>query len=266
MEQTRVMVAGAAGRMGQAVMKGVLEDEHCLLVGALDVRLQGVDVGVLLGRECLGVEIESDLQRIVEKARPDVMVDFTSAEVAIENIRAALSFGVYPVVGTTGFKEEDLEEIHNICENNNVGAFFAPNFAIGAVLMMQYAANAVKYFPNVEIIELHHDQKIDAPSGTALRTADLIALNRKKTSHPLKGEEKLLGARGGDYEGIRVHSVRLPGLVAHQEVVFGGLGQTLTFRHDSISRESFIPGVLLAVKEAPKRKGVVVGLEKLMSL
>lgn len=265
MEQVRVLVTGAAGKMGQAVMNGVLNDPECALVGAVDVRLGGTDVGTMLGRECLGVKIEEDLSKAIRDTVPDVMVDFTVPDVAQFNIKTALRYGVYPVVGTTGLKEEDLSEIYACCETEKRGAFFAPNFAIGAVLMMQYAKNAAKFLPNVEIIELHHDQKMDAPSGTALRTADLIALSRSPVNGNT-GFEKVSGARGGEYEGIHIHSVRLPGYVAHQEVIFGGLGQTLTIRHDSISRESFIPGVLLAVKEAPKRPGVVIGLENLMGL
>ncbi|MGI6555416.1 MAG: 4-hydroxy-tetrahydrodipicolinate reductase [Bacillota bacterium] len=266
MEKFRVVVTGAAGKMGQAVMRGVLDDPDCLLVSAVDVRLTGTDVGTVLGREPLGIKIENDLQQAIQRSVPDVMVDFTAPEVAQFNVKTALQMGVYPVVGTTGIPEEQMEEIFSLCESENLGAFFAPNFAIGAVLMMQYAKNAARFFPNVEIVELHHDQKKDSPSGTALRTAELISQGRGASRKEKKGFEKVVGARGGEYEGINIHSIRLPGFVAHQEVIFGGLGQTLAIRHDSISRESFIPGVLLAVKEAPQREGVVVGLENLMGL
>ncbi|KUK10517.1 MAG: 4-hydroxy-tetrahydrodipicolinate reductase [Clostridia bacterium 41_269] len=267
-KKIRVVVTGAAGRMGQAVMKGVYEDPDCSLVGAVDVTMIGTDVGKLISSENIGIKIERDLKQVIDETQPDVMVDFTNAEAAFENIMTALKSNVYPIVGTTGLSEKELEEIQNFCENTNIGAFFAPNFAIGAVLMMQCAKIAARFLPNVEIIELHHDKKLDSPSGTALRTAELIALERN--SNPTKKEQKLIekleGCRGGDYEGIKIHSVRLPGLVAHQEVIFGGLGQTLSIRHDSISRESFIPGVLLAIKEAPKRKGVIIGLENLMDI
>jgi len=265
MERIRVLVTGAAGKMGQAVMQGVLDDPECELVGAVDVCLTGNDAGVLLGRDPIGVTIERDLVQTIRDSRPDVMVEFTQPDTARINIVTALKMGVYPVVGTTGLKQEELDEISSLCETSGLGAFFAPNFAVGAVLMMQYAKNAARFLPNVEIIELHHDQKKDSPSGTALRTAELIAEGRAMP-HKNLGFEKVAGARGGEYEGINIHSVRLPGFVAHQEVIFGGLGQTLSIRHDSISRESFIPGVLLAIKEAPKRKGVVVGLENLMGL
>ena len=265
MEKVRVLVTGAAGRMGQAVMRGILEDPECMLVSAVDVRLTGMDVGSILGLEGIGIKVEGDLAQAFNASLPDVMVDFTLPDIAQFNIKTALKMGVYPVVGTTGLQEQALEEIYSLCESENLGAFFAPNFAIGAVLMMQYAKNAAKFLPNVEIIELHHDQKKDAPSGTALRTAELIAQGRGLYTKNT-GFEKVTGARGGEYAGVNIHSIRLPGFVAHQEVIFGGLGQTLSIRHDSISRESFIPGVLLAVKEAPKKQGVVVGLENLLGL
>lgn len=265
MGKIRVLVTGAAGRMGQAVMKGVLEDPDCLLTGAVDVRLEGTDVGKLMGMEGIGVKIQDDLIQAIGEAMPDVMVDFTLPDTAGLNVITALQLGVYPVCGTTGIQDQEMEQIYSYCEGEDKGAFFAPNFAIGAVLLMQYAKNAAKYLPNVEILELHHDQKKDSPSGTALRTADLIAQSRGEYSKN-SGFEKVIGARGGEYHGINIHSVRLPGFVASQEVIFGGLGQTLTLRHDSIGRESFIPGVLLAVKEASKRKGVIVGLEHLMDI
>ena len=265
METIKVLVTGAAGRMGQAVMRGILQDPECTLVSAVDVCLTGTDVGELLGTDPTGIQIESDIAKVISESKPDVMVDFTLPDTARFNIITALKNGVYPIVGTTGLKDQELEEIFSLCETLNLGAFFAPNFAIGAVLMMQYAKNAAKFLPDVEIIELHHDQKKDSPSGTALRTAELIAQGRALSQKQL-GFEKVAGARGGEYEGINIHSIRLPGFIAHQEVIFGGLGQTLSIRHDSISRESFIPGVLLAVKEAPKMKGVVVGLENLMGL
>ena len=210
MDQVRVLVTGATGKMGQAVMKGILEDPGCSLVGAVDIRMTGIDVGTILGTECLGVKVEEDISKAIDASLPDVMVDFTIPEVAQFNIKTALRMNVYPVVGTTGLQEEELLEIYACCESENRGAFFAPNFAIGAVLMMQYAKNAAKYLPNVEIIELHHDHKMDAPSGTALRTAELISQSRSSDNRNGKyGFEKVAGARGCTYEGIQIHSVRL---------------------------------------------------------
>ena len=260
----KVLVNGACGRMGQAVLAAVLEDEGLELVGAVDVR-GGMDVGELLGRGANGVIVESDLAAALDSKRPEVMVDFTRPDAVFGNVMTALKHKVSPVVGTTGLSEDAKAQIRKESEAQGVPAFIAPNFAIGAVLMMLMARQAAKYMPEVEIIELHHDKKLDAPSGTAVQTAAMIAEVRKahKQGHP-EESEKLAGARGADYEGMHIHSVRLPGYVAHQEVIFGGLGQTLTIRHDSMNRESFMPGVVLACKRVKGLKGLTVGLDKLL--
>jgi 4-hydroxy-tetrahydrodipicolinate reductase len=179
-----------------------------------------------------------------------------------------LASGVSPVIGTTGMTPQQVREISAVAAEAGQGALLAPNFAIGAVLMMLFARQAAKYMPDVEIIELHHEKKRDAPSGTAMRTVELILETRGTPveGRPEQEEFKLEGARGGDREGVRVHSVRLPGYVAHQECIFGGLGQTLTIRHDSIDRSSFMPGVLLACKQVRSLDGLVVGLEHLLEL
>ena len=192
-------------------------------------------------------------------------MEFTSPAVVMNNLRVLLQNKVCPVVGTTGLSKEDLAELTALSQEKNTPVFIAPNFAIGAVLMMKMAKAAAKYLPHVEIIEMHHDQKLDAPSGTALQTADMIREVRKsmKQGHPDE-KEKLPGARGAEVDGIHIHSVRLPGYVAHQEVIFGGLGQTLTIRHDSMNRESFMPGVVLACKKVRALKGLVIGLDQLL--
>jgi 4-hydroxy-tetrahydrodipicolinate reductase len=194
------------------------------------------------------------------------MVDFTHPTVVEGNVRVALASGVDCVVGTTGLSESKLREIVGVAAPDTA-LFFAPNFAIGAVLMMDFAARAARFLPHVEIIELHHDRKADAPSGTALRTAELVSAARQ--SAPLvPGRETELpgleGARGAIVEGVHVHSIRLPGLVAHQEVLFGGQGQTLSIRHDTIDRTSFMPGVVLAIREVGSLHGLIIGLDKLM--
>jgi 4-hydroxy-tetrahydrodipicolinate reductase len=193
------------------------------------------------------------------------MVDFTRPDVVFQNAKTALELKVAPVVGTTGLTAEQKEELKKISEANNTPIFIAPNFAIGAVLMMLMSKQAAKYLPNVEIIELHHDKKLDAPSGTAVQTAEMIREVRKsmKQGHPDE-KEKLEGARGAEIDGMRIHSVRLPGFVAHQQVIFGGLGETLTIRHDSMDRASFMPGVVLACKKVLNLKGMTVGLDKLL--
>lgn len=260
----KVLVSGACGRMGQAVVKSVLNDSDLELVAAIDLK-GGIDAGTAAGVSPCGVLVSTDLTTAIENTRPEVMVDFTRPDVVFNNAVTALKMGVSPVIGTTGLSEDAKDELKELSKRENVPVFIAPNFAIGAVLMMLMAKQAAKYLPDVEIIELHHDKKLDAPSGTAVQTAQLIQEFREahKQGHPDE-KEKLTGARGADYEGIRIHSVRLPGYVAHQEVIFGGLGQTLTIRHDSLDRESFMPGVVLACKKVRGLKGLTVGLENIL--
>ena len=192
-------------------------------------------------------------------------IDFTIPKVAYEHTRFALEHGLAPVVGTTGFTTEEITDLIELSREKNLGGLIAPNFAIGAVLLMQFAAQAAKYFPNVEIIELHHDKKKDAPSGTAVKTAELISQVRQPQEQGAPDEEESLpGARGANYQGMHIHSVRLPGLVAHQEVIFGSQGEGLTLRHDSYDRVSFMTGVNLGVKEVVKRHELVYGLEHLL--
>ncbi len=250
--------------MGQAVLAAVLDDEELELSGAVDVH-GGADVGELLGRGANHIEVRTDLDAALEEIRPQVMVDFTRPDVVFDNVMTALRHKVSPVVGTTGLSDDAKENIRKEAEKQGTPAFIAPNFAIGAVLMMLMARQAAKYMPDVEIIELHHDKKLDAPSGTAVQTAAMIAEVRKAhgQGHP-EEKEKIQGARGAEYEGMHIHSVRLPGYVAHQEVIFGGLGQTLTIRHDSLNRESFMPGVVLACKRVCSLQGLTVGLDQLL--
>ena len=259
-----VLVNGACGRMGQAVLKAVQEDSELKLVGAVDIK-GGEDTGKLVGLPENGILVESNLAEALQRLNPDVMIDFTRPDVVFDNVMTALCNKVSPVVGTTGLSDEQKEEIRAAAEKLNTPAFIAPNFAIGAVLLMILSRQAAKYMRDVEIIELHHDRKLDAPSGTAVQTAAMIAEVRKahKQGHP-EEKEKLAGARGAEYEGMHIHSVRLPGYVAHQEVIFGGLGQTLTIRHDSMNRESFMPGVVLAAKKVRSLCGLTIGLDKLL--
>ena len=250
--------------MGQAVLKAVQEADELELVGAVDIK-GGADTGTLVGLPASGILVETDLEALLERKKPEVMVDFTRPDVVFGNVMTALKHGTSPVVGTTGLSDEQKAEIAKAAEENATPAFIAPNFAIGAVLLMIMSRQAAKYMPEVEIIELHHDKKLDAPSGTAIQTAEMIAEVRKEHQQGNPDEfEKLPGARGANYEGMHIHSVRLPGYVAHQEVIFGGLGQTLTIRHDSMNRESFMPGVVLAAKKVRSLKGLTVGLDKLL--
>jgi 4-hydroxy-tetrahydrodipicolinate reductase len=261
----KVLVCGAYGKMGREVLKAIHLDDQLELVGAVDIFSDFGDVGDLIGTEKLGLLVSNNLQTAIESTQPQVMVDFTAPSAVLPNIKTAIKNRVCPVIGTTGLMPQHIEEVGLLCAENKVNAIIAPNFSIGAILMMRLSVEAAKYMPDVEIIEFHHDQKLDAPSGTALLTAQLIAAQRgsRRQGHPDE-QEKLMGARGAEYEGIRLHSVRLPGYVAHQEVIFGGLGQTLTIRHDSISRESFMPGVILACKKILSLNGLVYGLEHII--
>lgn len=251
----KVLVSGALGRMGRTVIDAVKNDSELELVGAVDIFDGEVD----------GMKVEKNLSDAIEKFKPNVMVDFTRPDSVFKNVMTALEKKVSPVVGTTGLTDEQKNQIRDAAEKNNTPAFIAPNFAIGAVLMMLLSQKVAKYMPDVEIIELHHDKKLDAPSGTAELTAKMIAEVREKHFQGNPDEkEKIPHSRGADYEGMKIHSVRLPGYVAHQEVIFGGLGQTLTIRHDSTGRDSFMPGVLLACKKVRGLKGLTVGLDKIL--
>ncbi len=225
----RVMVTGAAGRMGQAVVQAVTDAEDMHLIARVDPALSA------------GGDIDfTSVDDAIAAAAPEVAVDFTQPHVAYGTVGACLDAGVHCVVGTTGLTDAQMADLAARAGAGTANLLVAPNFAVGAVLMMRFAAEASRHMPKAEIIELHHDQKLDAPSGTAARTASLME---------------------GD---VPIHSVRLPGLVAHQEVVLGGLGETLTIRHDSLSRESFMPGVLMAVRAVPGRPGLTMGLEPVM--
>lgn len=261
----RVGVMGAGGRMGREICRTVIDDPELELVAAFDREYQGMEIGALVGRSVEGVLVETDLQKLLAETQIDVMIDFTVADAMRVNVPQVLKKGVAVVAGTTGLSTEERAEMGKIAEEHNTGMFHAANFAIGAVLMMKFAAEAAKYMPYAEVIELHHDKKVDAPSGTAVTTLNKIAENRKSFRQGMENEyEKITGARGGEYEGMRVHSVRLPGFVASQEVIFGGLGQTLTIRHDSISRESFMPGIALAAKKVQSWTGLVEDLENIL--
>jgi 4-hydroxy-tetrahydrodipicolinate reductase len=266
-EKIRVAIAGAAGRMGRASVRTIAKQEDMMIVAALGRANQiGRDAGEVAGTGAVKVKITESLDEALS-AGTDVLVDFAPGAAAVAHARAAITSGVSPVIGGTGMSSQEINELTGFCEARRVGAVIAPNFAIGAVLMMEFSRQAARYFPHVEIIELHHDRKRDAPSGTAVKTASLIAAGRVISPAPAVTEEEIVaGARGGRAEGVRVHSVRLPGLVAHQEVIFGGPGQTLTIRHDSINEESFMPGLLLAVRKVRSLPGLVYGLEKLLEL
>jgi 4-hydroxy-tetrahydrodipicolinate reductase len=248
--------------MGREVVKMVLEDEALELAAAIDPSSSGMDAGRLAGLEECGIQVTADLELSLVESKADCIVDFTIPHTVMSNARAAIKHKVRPVIGTTGFTPEDIAELDRLCKENGIGGIIAPNFSIGAILMMKFAAQAAKYFPHLEIIEYHGDQKLDAPSGTAVKTAELITETRQELRQGNPNEhETIEGSRGGLYNGFRIHSVRLPGVFAQQEVVFGGYGQTLKIRHDSYDRAGYMPGVNVAVKKVMELDGIVYGFE-----
>lgn len=264
----RVVVAGAAGRMGRAAVRTIARREDMVLVGALGrASAVGQDAGTVAGAGAMGIPVSRDLAEVFLTARPTVLVDLSRGDAVAAHAGVALDHRVPVVIGATGVPAKDIAWLGERCRAEQVGVLLAPNFALGAILMMEFARRAAPYFPHVEIIELHHDRKRDAPSGTAARTARLVAASRGTPPAPPVAETvELPGVRGGSIEGIHVHSVRLPGLVAHQEVLFGGPGQTLTIRHDSTSEESFMPGLMLAIQKVGALRELVEGLEHVLDL
>ena len=260
-----VVVYGAGGRMGSEVLNALCRDPELEAVAAVDSRAQ--DSSLSLPDGSGQIPYSRQLEPVLSQCRPDVMVDFTVRDSTLAAVPVAAQCGVNLVIGTSGLSHEDITEIERLCTSGDVGAIIAPNFSLGAVLMIHLAQLAARYFDNAEILEKHHDKKVDAPSGTALATARaMLEARGRPFSYPVVQEESLANTRGGQIGGVGIHSVRLPGLLAHQEVVFGAPGQTLSIRHDTMSRESFMPGVVMAIKQVVKLKGVLHGLEKTLGL
>jgi 4-hydroxy-tetrahydrodipicolinate reductase len=249
----RVGVLGAAGRMGREICRAVAAADDLELVAAVDPNNAGL--------EAEGLLVSATVEHLADV---DVAVDFTLPSTVMPNVRWCLRNGVHAVVGTTGLTPADLEELRAAATADTANCFVAPNFALGAVLLLRFAAEAARYFDAAEVIELHHDGKADAPSGTAIATARAIAAARAADWSAPEAVGEYAGARGADVDGVRVHAVRLPGLVAHEEVLFGGPGQTLSLRHDAVDRAAFVPGVLLAIRAVADRPGLTVGLDALL--
>ena len=238
----RVLVNGAKGKMGKEAVKAIGQEGDLLCVA------EGT--------------VHDDLAKLIQAAKPDVVVDFTAAQTVFENTKIIIESGVSPVIGTSGLLPEQIDALKKEAADKNVSGLIVPNFSIGAVLMMRFAIEARQHFDAVEVVEMHHDQKRDAPSGTAIRTAELV--NGLSGSRVQQGEEVLEHARGAEFHGVNIHSIRLPGLVAHQMVMFGGDGETLTLKHDSINRQCFMPGMLLACRRASQVGELMVGLEHVL--
>jgi len=240
----KVLVNGAFGRMGQMTVKAISSDPELELVGQT-------------GREY-------DLKKAIEDSRAQVVVDFTEASSVYANTLAIIEANARPVIGTSGLKKDQIQNLKNKCKELKLGGIIAPNFSLGAVLMMKYAKEIAKYFPYVEIIEMHHDKKMDSPSGTSMRSAELLAEARQQVPFIGESYETVHGARGANYQGIPIHAVRLPGLLAHQKIIFGNTGETLSLQHDSIDRVCFMPGVCLACVKVMTLDHLVYGLEEVL--
>lgn len=244
----RVCVVGCAGKMGQVVCRGLLASQEFQLVAGVDVARAGDDIGQVVNVGHVGIPVTTNLQTTLSDAKVDLAIDFTVPQAVTNNVAICLQEKVPVLVGTTGLSPEDIEKLQHLTGKTGTPVLIVPNFAIGALLMMEFCQKAARYMPHVEIIEMHHPQKIDKPSGTARRTRECMmqAMGRAEVEDP---------------EQVPIHSVRLPGLVAHQEVIFGDVGQVLTIRHDSFQRESFMPGVVLGLQKLQKIKGLKIGLD-----
>lgn len=240
----KVIVNGAKGRMGSEAVKAINNDSELQLVA-----------------EC---DFGDDLSALIKSSGAQVVVDLTAASAGFSNTQIILNAGACPVIGTSGFQVEQVKQLQALATEKQLGGLIAPNFSIGAVLMMKFSAEAAKYLPDAEVIEAHSPQKEESPSGTGIRTAELIAAARTKTPVKCSDKELIEGARGAELHGVKLHSIRLPGVVAQQTVFFGGLSETLKIEHNSQHRESFMPGICLACKEVVKRNELVYGLEHLM--
>ncbi|KFF41750.1 MAG: dihydrodipicolinate reductase [Candidatus Atelocyanobacterium thalassa isolate SIO64986] len=268
-----VIVNGAGGKMGREVIKHVAESQDMILIGAVDINPNylGKDIGELAGIKHLEIPVINDLESILITATQEkvqgVMVDFTHPNNMYNNIRSAIAYGVRPVVGTTGgLTKEQLKDLEEFADKASTGCLIIPNFSIGIVLLQKAAIEASKYFDDVEIIESHHNQKIDAPSGTAIQTAEILAESGKIYNVSCMEETETIKFSRGCLasNNIRVHSIRLPGLIAHQEVIFGSEGQVYTLRHDTSNRTCYMPGILLAIRQVTRLKSLVYGLEKIL--
>tara|TARA_B100000427_G_scaffold159606_1_gene132615 strand:+ start:8444 stop:9184 length:741 start_codon:yes stop_codon:yes gene_type:complete len=243
----KVVINGAKGKMGESAILAVTNDESLSLVGQLDKH--------------------DSLADFLNKQAVDIVVDLTHPSCVYENVKTILNANCHAIVGTTGLSDEQLSLCNKLALQQKKALLVCPNFSIGAILMMHFSQKAAKYFNRCEIIEYHHDKKADAPSGTAIKTADLIADSSSHINHPNLDETELIkGSRGGQRHAVPIHSLRVPGVIANQDVLFGSEGQTLTISHNTISRDAFIPGILLAIKEATNYSGLVYGLENLLNL
>ena len=264
MKAIKVVIHGALGRVGREMVNSLCRQDDIQVVGAVDREATGDYLPLPDGSGTIPFSTDSD--HILTTSQPDVLVDFTVAQATMPVVRNAAKHGVNLVIGTTGLTADNINEIDQLTKAHQVGAVVAPNFALGAVLMVHLAKIAAKYLDYAEIVELHHHLKVDSPSGTALSTARAMAQARGKPFEQPLEQKQASNSRGEQVEGVTVHSVRLPGLMAHHEIILGAAGQTLSIRHDTINRECYVPGVILAIKDVVNRQGLVYGLDILLNL
>lgn len=262
----KVAIAGIRGKMGQTALEALTKRQGIEVVAAYDYKYSGLKIKKDDIQDQVGIPIYDQLDTLVQETSPDVFFDVTRPDAVFENVNQAIDLGLHIVVGTSGLTESALDLLRAKQEQKGVSVVLAPNFSIGAVLMMKFAGMAANYLEDVEIIEMHHNEKVDAPSGTAMKTAQLIQQQRTPHHQGAVGEEEQLhGARGADIDGMKIHSVRLQGLLAHQKVLFGSTGELLTIQHDSFSRDSFKKGIVLAVEYAANQKPqFIYGLENVL--
>ena len=265
MQPISVVIHGVLGKMGSEVLSAVARDSHLLPIGGIDKGAINSSIPVPNGNDSM--PLYSDAESALADSVPNVMVDFTNAEASLPACRIAASKGVSVVVGSTGLTESHMQEMETLANDNRVGIFVAPNFAIGAVLLMHLANGIGKFFQYADIVEMHHEAKIDSPSGTAMALAKNLSMGRdNQFTRPSPEKEPIEGSRGGQLDGVSIHSIRMPGRMAHHQVILGTQGQTLTLQHDTINRECYMPGVILAINEVVKKPGLVIGLENLLNL
>jgi 4-hydroxy-tetrahydrodipicolinate reductase len=258
-DKLKVILSGACGRMGRMIAADFLTSGKVELVGAIDSVEVGGDIGVFAGCGKADIEISPTLEAAMENTGADVLLDFSTLQASLHNVPTALMKGIDCLIGVTGFTDGDIEKFKMYSEQSGKAVWIVPNFSPGVNLMMEFAKRAAKMYPDCEIIELHHDGKKDAPSGTALKTAR----DMRKTDTGISMKPAGYASRGLEINDIHVHSIRLPGLLAHQEVIFGGRGEVFTIRHDAMSRECFLPGIYLALEKISEKEGLVVGMEGL---
>jgi 4-hydroxy-tetrahydrodipicolinate reductase len=265
MGRIKVLVHGALGKMGQEVLRALCRDPELEAVAGVDLKAD--DEELLLPDGSRSIPLSTELESILERYHPDVLVDFTAAKSTMPAVRTAVKHNVRLVIGTTGLSTADLDEIKSLCQSHGVGAVVAPNFSLTAVVMIHLAKMAARFFDYAEIIEMHHEQKVDAPSGTATATArEMVSSRGKAFLHTSATHESIASSRGGELDGVALHSVRLPGMLAHQEVILGAPGQTLRIRLDQINREAFMPCVTLAIKKVVEFNEAVFSLNQLLGL